>query len=973
MKVNTAYSGAFLSLAMLLASANGYLAQAQVNADSMTGFSGVQGQSGWYNGYRNVTVDGKDITYDANQDFIPFDTASWTGSVWDLTTEASAPWTMVGQQSVHPNGLNNGEEHWAIRRWSAAELTAPALLEVVWHVHKENITDGGNGVTGALYVNGVRKQFAALAPKDSVGVTNNFYFKAKSSDMVDLILSPVGADGVSADGADGSVTWMKIAETPDTDTDGLADVWEQRFFPGDLSKLSAAGDYDKDGLTDAEELEKGTDPIKADTDGDGLNDKAETKTGVYVSASNTGTDPLKADTDGDGRKDGDELNGAVKSDPFNPDSDGDNYKDGEEANGGYDPNDPSSNPEASAIANSFTQYSNVQGQDDWFWGYRNYTKDGGGESYNPDTGFIAFNPDTQWSGSQWDLDPTAENPWTELGAENMHPNSSTAVNAAGYDTGVHWTIRRWVANQITKVTPLALRYHVHKANTGGGNGVTGALYINGQRKDAIVIGGADGVGVTHTYYANVSPRDKIDVILSPRGGDGIDSDGNDGSVTRLLVNTTIPSSPTQPDGSIFIPAGAGDSDADSLPDVWEKLYFPSDLSKLSKTGDYDKDGLGDLGEYQLGSDPTKPDTDDDGLGDLAETGTGKFVSKTDTGSKPTDKDSDKDGLTDAAEVNGTPATDPNKVDTDVDGFSDAEESTAGTNPTDPADNPLTYVIANSQKEFSGTQGGDGWYNGYRTYDPASASMDYDPAKDFVAYAGGVGQGDWDGSSQLWTGSSWDMNTAGAAPWTWQDAIGVHPNGTNSAPVIDGQPDVTQEQWAVRRWSAKELTKDTTVTIIWQARKANTANAGTTGLLFINGKLVDSKALAGDDTKGEVRRYKVTLKSTDVVDLALSPVGLSGAREDWSDASETWFWVDARPQSAAVAAKLLSAAYDAAQGKVVLQWNSTPGSKYGVQASPDLKAWTPIASGLASGGDKTTFTETLASPKPAVRFYRVISE
>ncbi|NIB91199.1 MarR family transcriptional regulator, partial [Streptococcus pseudopneumoniae] len=44
-------------------------------------------------------------------------------------------------------------------------------------------------------------------------------------------------------------------------------------------------------MTDKEEVEKGTDPTKADTDGDGLTDKEEVE---------KGTDPTKADTDGDG-------------------------------------------------------------------------------------------------------------------------------------------------------------------------------------------------------------------------------------------------------------------------------------------------------------------------------------------------------------------------------------------------------------------------------------------------------------------------------------------------------------------------------------------------------------------------------------------------------------------------------------------------------------------------------------------------
>jgi len=46
-----------------------------------------------------------------------------------------------------------------------------------------------------------------------------------------------------------------------------------------------------------------------DSDGDRLPDSVETNTGIYVSKTNTGTDPHKADTDGDSIKDGDEVLG----------------------------------------------------------------------------------------------------------------------------------------------------------------------------------------------------------------------------------------------------------------------------------------------------------------------------------------------------------------------------------------------------------------------------------------------------------------------------------------------------------------------------------------------------------------------------------------------------------------------------------------------------------------------------------------
>lgn len=64
-------------------------------------------------------------------------------------------------------------------------------------------------------------------------------------------------------------------------------------------------DTDQDGLTDEEETGIRTDTSSPDTDQDGLTDREEAK--VY------GTDPLKADTDGDGYPDGAEIKNG-----FNP-------------------------------------------------------------------------------------------------------------------------------------------------------------------------------------------------------------------------------------------------------------------------------------------------------------------------------------------------------------------------------------------------------------------------------------------------------------------------------------------------------------------------------------------------------------------------------------------------------------------------------------------------------------------------------
>jgi hypothetical protein len=96
--------------------------------------------------------------------------------------------------------------------------------------------------------------------------------------------------------------------------------------------IAGQQDSDGDGLTDAEEMQLGTDPNNPDTDGDGLLDGEEVKT--YT------TDPLKADTDGDLLNDAPELR-IYRTDPKNPDSDGDELNDGEEVlNVGTDPLNP---------------------------------------------------------------------------------------------------------------------------------------------------------------------------------------------------------------------------------------------------------------------------------------------------------------------------------------------------------------------------------------------------------------------------------------------------------------------------------------------------------------------------------------------------------------------------------------------------------------------------------------------------------
>ena len=138
---------------------------------------------------------------------------------------------------------------------------------------------------------------------------------------------------------------------PDLDGDELPDVWEANFGLSNEDPADAASDTDEDGLTALQEFNRGTDPTKADTDGDTLSDRVETNTGTFVSADDTGTDPTEPDTDEDGLNDNVETNSGTfvgendtGTNPLLKDTDGDGVRDNTEIGLGSDPTDANSTP-----------------------------------------------------------------------------------------------------------------------------------------------------------------------------------------------------------------------------------------------------------------------------------------------------------------------------------------------------------------------------------------------------------------------------------------------------------------------------------------------------------------------------------------------------------------------------------------------------------------------------------------------------
>jgi hypothetical protein len=177
--------------------------------------SGTQGEKNWTYGYYNRTTDPGGVY--ATSDFIPFPRSNvafgpanwWTGTIWDVPA-GNPPWSEIGQTGMHPNGINNGAEHWVIRRW-ASEVSG--ALTVDWTVAKTN--PNGNGVTGRVFHNGVQVDSVVIAGNNSAGVARSVVITNVSvGDFIDIALDPTGIGGDTGDGSDGSAMTAVIRGSP---------------------------------------------------------------------------------------------------------------------------------------------------------------------------------------------------------------------------------------------------------------------------------------------------------------------------------------------------------------------------------------------------------------------------------------------------------------------------------------------------------------------------------------------------------------------------------------------------------------------------------------------------------------------------------------------------------------------------------------------------------------------------------------
>ncbi|MCD6459954.1 hypothetical protein J7L67_04725 [bacterium] len=538
-------------------------------------------------------------------------------------------------------------------------------------------------------------------------------------------------DGLS-NGEERTVTFTDPVN-PDTDGDTLPDKWEYDYSLDPNSNVGvngATGDFDNDGLNNADELSHWTAPDDNDSDNDGLSDGDE----VFLYQ----TMPAVADSDGDTLFDGEEINygtDGFRTNPLQQDSDNDGIND-----------DSDSIPVFARLiivepADAFIGNPHPDPVEFQLWSLD-------GDLLTPVNDLIF---DAQVSGAAFFCDTAEQGTILSGGGTNtvrvqlsegqahlrirdftaqevffyasdpflsgvrfpMHSagyevipfqfvdiaDPANSLSLTGDDVSVDVSLPagfffRFFDNIYSQATPFKVSSNGYITFSSFGTAVSNKsipfhglndpdAYIAPFWDDLIVL--SDSV-----YGAVIGQSPSRRVII--QWNDVALTAGQQITLNFQLIIYELNSLIEFHYDKIFTNGGSAtigienDSGTDGVligfnSDVLSSyssfaLFDGSVPSMQFINGDYDGDGLNDLDEINIyGTDPALKDTDGDGLEDMDEI----MVHHTD----PTQQDPDNDGLTDMQEIFDY-ATDPNDADSDNDTFSDSQELIAGTNPNDAA-------------------------------------------------------------------------------------------------------------------------------------------------------------------------------------------------------------------------------------------------------------------------------------------------
>jgi uncharacterized protein (DUF1800 family) len=455
----------------------------------------------------------------------------------------------------------------------------------------------------------------------------------------------------------------------DTDGDGMSDALELEFR-FDPTVADATVDSDGDGMSNAVEIAAGTDPHHPDTDRDGIPDGAEAAHGIS---------PLIADSDGDTLMDGDEIGASpFPSNPTLVDGDGDRFSDAVERRYGSDPLSSASTPPSVPVWDVATRT--------WRWRIDNLRV-----VWNHGQSMLGAidGDDTMVCEAVADINQSGWSRQIGMGIRYVRGklvHRFRGVEGAFYRNGNPATgiwDSDWNANPVDRTRDFGLSGHgaLDESDPLRFEFTAVQQYPNNNWTLVFAIFNLKNAGnpVTLASYtvANATAADSSllsgNTVWKNRSGAIGRIDMNTETGVRAFISTMA--------------MGPADSDSDGMPDAWEITHSFNPNNHADAARDADGDGVTNLKEFLIGTNPRDSDSDDDGVSDSVELHRG--TDPLDAASLPAwfhftgrIDDLDGDGMSDAWILWSGGKTRQPSADDDGDGVSNRDESIAGTDPDD---------------------------------------------------------------------------------------------------------------------------------------------------------------------------------------------------------------------------------------------------------------------------------------------------
>lgn len=261
--------------------------------------------------YKTITVDvGDTVDKPANPTRSGYSFAGWYtkavgGEKFDFEEAVAEDMTLYARWNENSSGGGSSNPDPDPETYYTVTFSSNGGSAVASQVIKE-------GLTVSVPENPVRDGFEFVGWYVDAELTETYNFEKSVTENITLYAGwseDVAKKDVDSDGVFDYIEeyFETSSESDDTDGDGLTDYIEIFMLHSDPTNTDTDGDgvldgnedADEDGLKNLQEIEAGTDLVKADTDADGLTDYDEIN--VYH------TDPLSYDTDLDGVSDGYEI------------------------------------------------------------------------------------------------------------------------------------------------------------------------------------------------------------------------------------------------------------------------------------------------------------------------------------------------------------------------------------------------------------------------------------------------------------------------------------------------------------------------------------------------------------------------------------------------------------------------------------------------------------------------------------------